>query len=582
MESVQVATQVSALLSGVDSSLNDCLGCDIEFKGIATSPHGFVATESDPWITIRFSEAVSFAVLEVEAGASAGTVVLYHRGQSDDFSEAGAYRIAPTELKRIIAFKRPVIEVRIDLTEEPGDTSVTRVELSGYQTSDDALLTYYADSLGVAESAAGALPKCLLVTHDLSETGAPLLACNIARTMMRHRTVLVMTVSSEFHGILPRYEALGIPVYPVSAFLEAPGMDSHHDLLLMTLDFLKRNGFDSALLNTVVSSSYAGYFKSVGMTVISLIHETAATISISGWEDYARKSASFSDARVFPANTVAKGYKQFEGENAPGATLVRPQGVYLDAVQEAEIDEILAKLPEGRRIVLCSGSMTLRKGFDLFCAMAGMMSERMPGQVVCVWVGNRSPGSDDKYEWMKLPCRHLIDDSSLMVLPFMEADKYKALLRKSSVFWSTSRDDTFPSVVLEAMREQVPVVAFKGSGGVDDMLENGRGWLVEEYSLTRFVDSTVQILQSEESKISATCMRAWDYIDRSFDFDSYVDFLETLLDGEPVVDASLAQSRYPLPQECMQHEPASQAACVDDGALDGKSARRRKKSWFSR
>lgn len=64
-------------------------------------------------------------------------------------------------------------------------------------------------------------------------------------------------------------------------------------------------------------------------------------------------------------------------------------------------------------------------------------------------------------------------------IPFIkDKQKYHELLRHADVFWLTSREDPFPSVILEAMKYKIPVVAFKNSGGVNTMLDEGRGNLI--------------------------------------------------------------------------------------------------------
>ncbi len=48
--------------------------------------------------------------------------------------------------------------------------------------------------------------------------------------------------------------------------------------------------------------------------------------------------------------------------------------------------------------------------------------------------------------------------------------------------------------MLEAMREGVPVVAFSGAIGVDAMLADGRGVLVDDYSVEGVADETDHLL----------------------------------------------------------------------------------------
>ncbi|MBC7762671.1 MAG: glycosyltransferase [Candidatus Saccharibacteria bacterium] len=48
----------------------------------------------------------------------------------------------------------------------------------------------------------------------------------------------------------------------------------------------------------------------------------------------------------------------------------------------------------------------------------------------------------------------------------------------------TSREDPFPSVVLEAMDAEVPVIAFQDATGTQELLERGAGALVESFDVS--------------------------------------------------------------------------------------------------
>lgn len=89
-------------------------------------------------------------------------------------------------------------------------------------------------------------------------------------------------------------------------------------------------------------------------------------------------------------------------------------------------------------------------------------------------------------------------------------------------FWCTSRDDTFPSVVLEAMHRGVPAAAFAGTGGVDVMLSDGRGALVEGFSVLGLADVTRSILRREASGCTE---RARRWVTENLEFPAYVSWL---------------------------------------------------------
>jgi glycosyltransferase involved in cell wall biosynthesis len=64
----------------------------------------------------------------------------------------------------------------------------------------------------------------------------------------------------------------------------------------------------------------------------------------------------------------------------------------------------------------------------------------------------------------------------------------------ADVFALTSREDPFPSVVLEALDSGLPVVAFDGSGGSRDLLAQGGGVLVPHLDTERMAQAVLELL----------------------------------------------------------------------------------------
>jgi hypothetical protein len=96
------------------------------------------------------------------------------------------------------------------------------------------------------------------------------------------------------------------------------------------------------------------------------------------------------------------------------------------------------------------------------------------------------------------------------------------------VYALTSREDPFPSVVLEALDAGVPVVGFEGAGGFIGLLNEGCGKLVPKENAEAFALAVANLLDAPEEK-EALGQRGTALIYERFSFRRYVfDLLDLL------------------------------------------------------
>jgi glycosyltransferase involved in cell wall biosynthesis len=148
------------------------------------------------------------------------------------------------------------------------------------------------------------------------------------------------------------------------------------------------------------------------------------------------------------------------------APLARKTWVVPNAV-DASFFEIEARPPTSTPpIILCVGSVCLRKNQNAFIRALDGLTKKMPFKVV--FLGGASPGLPYDDEFLGLVqarswCEHA---------GFADRDTLKKYLREASLLVLPSIEDNCPMVVLEAMAAGVPVIAPK-VGGVPDLVEDG-------------------------------------------------------------------------------------------------------------
>jgi glycosyltransferase involved in cell wall biosynthesis len=361
----------------------------------------------------------------------------------------------------------------------------------------------------------------LLIGHDACLAGAQLIFYHIAR-------VLREEMGLEVHILLLDGGALIDDFRQVSDTLRVYSEDLESDNNLQ--QYLRGIKAKHAILNTVVSGLIIEKLVAEGINCISLIHEMQKVILDGGWADRLRSITEYANHVVFPAKYVLESAAKVIPIPAEKAQIIH-QGIYnlnpyIDEQQKAIIrQDVRAEygIPLDSRIVVCAGTGSLRKGLDLFAACSNMLSDAERA-IYFLWVGDPldevgKDFSSDKREtvyprlvvtgWTNNPMRY-----------FAAADLY----------FLTSREDPFPSTVIEAMYSYLPVIAFDGGGGYTELINEKNGVLVKMEDLTASV-SAIQRILSEDETLKSMGEEAHSMITKEFDYKDYVIKLMSLLEN---------------------------------------------------
>lgn len=347
--------------------------------------------------------------------------------------------------------------------------------------------------------------RVLLVGHDAHPHGAQLLTLNIARTLVRTFGCHVRVLLLDGGPLLPAYEEV------CPTLVADNSVDFIHKSLSKLIKEFKPT---FSICNTVVTGSLVAELARMNLPVVSLIHEMRELITDRGFELQAAATASSADALVFASRHVEASFRSVVGEiRAP--THIRPQGIYQKVSrqpsQRAHLRQRLG-LPESARFVINLGYADHRKGFDLFVGLSDELA-RIDPDVHCVWIGNL----DARLSGPLLETR---TRPNLYLLPFdTEITPY---INGADVFALTSREDPFPSVVLEALACGVPVVAFEGGGGyVEAIADKQDGATCRMEDVGALAKTTIEFIRTDsESARTARAERASSrYLWRDYVFD---------------------------------------------------------------
>lgn len=348
--------------------------------------------------------------------------------------------------------------------------------------------------------------KILLVGHDAFPAGAQQLIYNIGSTLRFRFGIEVSFILMGGGGMVKDYSDVG-PTYVVDQHMNFwPELNGH-------IHRLAEAGYSHAVTNSVFSGSIIDSLRGDNFSVVSLIHELPKIIESSAGRGYVTNIFEKSHTVVFPNEYVWRELTTKYGHPS-GRTVVRPQGIY-KSLQHHDRDEVRASLqiPEGAKIVLNVGYADLRKGVDIFASAANFMKSA-GDDIYFIWIGGRDPSIDT---WLN----YKSENSNLLFLGFTrEVDKF---ICAADVFLLSSREDPFPSVVLESLALGVPVVAFEGTGGASELLRDERlGAIVPYNDLAALAEKIRSTINSDD--VSGR-RRLSDYrrkfAERQFDFSEY-------------------------------------------------------------
>ncbi|MGQ4275115.1 glycoside hydrolase family 99-like domain-containing protein [Terrihabitans sp. B22-R8] len=302
--------------------------------------------------------------------------------------------------------------------------------------------------------------RIVLVGHDAFPSGAQQLLLNLGRVLKRRFGIEVQFVLMGEGALLGEYSAIG----PTHVVRDTP---AKWKALGRHLAKLKAQGYEAVITNTVFSGAAAGVLADLGFEVCSLIHELPTIVrERHGVAEYER-IRDRAGLTVFP-NRFVQGEVSAAFGAPRGRQLVRAQGKYKKVAVPPDARQKVREelgLPAFSRIVMNVGYGDFRKGIDVFIQVAARLAGTHPN-IHFVWVGDRDPAMG---LWLQreIEARRL---TNVHFVPFTrEVGRY---LGAADLFFLSSREDPFPSVILEALACGLPVAAFDYGGGHVEMLDD--------------------------------------------------------------------------------------------------------------
>ena len=314
-------------------------------------------------------------------------------------------------------------------------------------------------------------PTIVVVSHEASETGAPILALNICSGLKNRANIIVI--------LLKRGKLENKFLENCVALLQKKRGPMFDRLLIDQLNRITRNKAPKyAIINSIVSAEYIQPLRSSGIPTLTLIHEFSSYIRPL---NQLGNVAIWSDKLIFSSKLTLQSVIDNFPSLLESKVQILPQGrcktinnKMEDAVNKSrdEAKDFLDKLQDDELLILGAGQIQPRKGVDLFISVADQVRQYSTGKKYrFAWIGS---GYDPINDYgVSIWLEDQINRSGLSEIVSMleNSPSYIDLIKRTDIFLVTSRLDPFPNVAIDALSAGKPVLCFEKACGVSDLLE---------------------------------------------------------------------------------------------------------------
>ena len=376
----------------------------------------------------------------------------------------------------------------------------TKMQNNNVEKIDEIVKDYYSSSNG---------QKVILIGHSGGTGGAETLLKNMIKEFRDQNTDVVVLVRGK-GPIIDSYKELA-PTFIIDTM----------EKTITYIEKLSKIGYNSAISNTVTTGDLVPILKNNNIYSINLIHELPGVIHLLKCEERAEIISKDSDLVVFPSEYVRDKFETIA--KLKTKSMVKPQGLYMvydKFNKEKSKKEIYSKfnIPKDNFLVVNVGLGEKRKGFDIFFDVAKKLEKE---NISFIWVGILNTEMEEKYS-------EKIKNMKNLYLPgfINNKEEFMKYYDACDTFLLTSREDPFPSVVLEAFNAERPVIAFKNAGGFQDIVrDNISGYLVEYENKDEIIEK-IKKLKSDE-KLRLKLGKGAKKISKEHSFKDYIKVLKT-------------------------------------------------------
>lgn len=327
----------------------------------------------------------------------------------------------------------------------------------------------------------------LLVSHDASFSGAPILLWNLAKNLARDHNLILVSLRRgplEHHWL----QLCHLLITPLESQQWMDPWVAEHTAAQLVAHFQPK----WAVLNTILSWRWPQWLHAHGIPSVSLIHEFATYIfeplafdKACRWSSFVVFSSPLTHAdlqrahpalRDTPVELVPQGRCEIPDAAPVKTASGRPQAEATRPFNLSLLPALRARFSQDWlnqcQLIVGAGTIEYRKGVDLFIRVGARLHEHPRERpLLMLWLeGQHRP---EEYGATTMWCHDQLRRSGLesVVLITEAHDHYNAILKRADLFLLTSRLDPLPNVSLDALHLAVPTLTFSNASGTASWLE---------------------------------------------------------------------------------------------------------------
>lgn len=369
----------------------------------------------------------------------------------------------------------------------------------------------------------------VFVSHESSATGAPLLGYGIANKLAEQYNII--------HVVIKKANIHDAFLDNCDLMLHSIQQNPYIDTFFFLKELLKTRSVKCMMINSIVGYKALDAANAFGIPSVFLIHE---------FSEYMRpfgtiiNTVMHADYVVVPAtiiqDSVQKEFKRFANyAKVPENIRILPQGklpFIPDTYGDSDsVEELYKKLKMNQtddvKIIVASGWVQIRKGVDLFIAVARYIKKLYAGKCKFVWVGEGfDPDNDLAYSvYLEREIEFSGLEDDFLILKHQK--NLDTIFSIADVFCLSSRMDPFPNVVIDALEHDLHIACFDHASGSAEFLRthNANCTIVDFVDTYALAEGVVAYLNNPEAKQGVNKTILENYLN----FDRYVEALDSLV-----------------------------------------------------